>query len=172
MKKVIYGEPERITPTVFCPNFTYTETNVTYPVNQIRFQRTAQGCTLVLPMSDKEQIYGLGLQLKVFSLRGKKLTIRPNADATSATGDSHAPVPFFVSTAGYGIYVDTARNAEFYFGAVMLKKESLKIPEATEIATSMDSLYAARHYSDSNISILIPTAQGCDNLYHRRKQYY
>ena len=32
------------------------------------------------------------------------------------TGDSHAPVPFYVTTRGYGVLVDTARYATFYGG--------------------------------------------------------
>lgn len=39
-----------------------------------------------------------------------------NSDPVADTGDSHAPVPFYVSTAGYGVFVDTARYATFYCG--------------------------------------------------------
>lgn len=117
MKKFTFGTPEQLVPSRFCPDLRYTETAISYPVDAISFTCTARGCLLTLPLAADEHIYGLGLQLKRFDLRGKKYTLRPNADPIAPTGDSHAPVPFFVSTSGYGIYVDTARYAEFYFGA-------------------------------------------------------
>ncbi|HIW80826.1 MAG TPA: glycoside hydrolase [Candidatus Acetatifactor stercoripullorum] len=160
MKKIVFGTPESITPALFCKNFTYIETKINYHTNQIKFRCSARGCSLTLPLGAKEQIYGLGLQLKAFALRGKKLTLRPNADPVAATGDSHAPVPFFVSTAGYGIYVDTARQAEFYFGSSDLKGADGGIREAGDIAVSTEDLYAFRDLGSSNISIFIPAAQG------------
>jgi alpha-glucosidase (family GH31 glycosyl hydrolase) len=39
-----------------------------------------------------------------------------NADPKQDTGDSHAPVPFYVTSEGIGIFVDTARYVTFYFG--------------------------------------------------------
>ena len=45
-----------------------------------------------------------------------KLMLRVNSDPVSYTGDSHAPVPFFVTNKGYGIYFDTARYVEVCFG--------------------------------------------------------
>ena len=162
MKKITYGTPEKFTPVVFCENFSYTETEITYPVDQIKFKCNQRGCVLTLPLGSEEQIYGLGLQLKTFNLRGKKLIIRPNADPVAATGDSHAPVPFFVSTAGYGIYVDTARYAEFYFGSSKFLREREVPVGKKEIASSTEQLYAAKNIGDSNISIQIPAARGVD----------
>lgn len=160
MKKITYGILEKFTPSVFCRGFSYTETEISYRVDRIGFQCTSKGCILTMPLGAREQIYGLGLQLKAFNLRGKKLTIRPNADPVAATGDSHAPVPFFVSTAGYGIYVDTARYAEFYFGSSDLLAHHRKAQERAKIGISTDELYALREQEDSNISILIPAARG------------
>jgi alpha-D-xyloside xylohydrolase len=61
-------------------------------------------------------MYGFGLQLLSFEQRSKKRTIRVNADPRVDSGDSHAPVPFYVTTLGYGVLVDTLRHAEFYCG--------------------------------------------------------
>ena len=162
MKKITYGTPERFTPAVFCKNLSYTETEIAYPVEQIRFKCTPRGCVLVLPLHADEQIYGLGLQLKAFNLRGKKMVIRPNADPIAPTGDSHAPVPFFVSTAGYGIYIDTARYAEFYMGSSYFLAQKLEVPEKKEIAISTEELYTPRDMGEAYISIQIPAAKGID----------
>ena len=162
MKKITFGIPEKFTPTAFCEKLSYTETEIAYPVEQIRFKCTQRGCVLVMPLHANEQIYGLGLQLKAFNLRGKKMVTRVNADPIAATGDSHAPVPFFVSTAGYGIYVDTARFTEFYVGSSYFLAQKLELPEQKEIAISTDELYAPRDMGEAYISIQIPVAQGVD----------
>lgn len=75
-----------------------------------------RGCLIKIPLKPDELIYGLGLQLQSFQQRGLKKMLRVNADPTIDSGDSHAPVPFFVTTGGYGVMIDTARNATFYLG--------------------------------------------------------
>ena len=75
-----------------------------------------RGCLIRIPIKADELIYGLGLQFQSFQQRGQKKMLRVNADPTINTGDSHAPVPFFVTSRGYGVLVDTARYATFYLG--------------------------------------------------------
>jgi len=161
MKKIRFGEPERLVPSLFCKNFNYTESQISYPIEKIEYSVSARGTRLTLPLAEDEQIYGLGLQLKQFNHRCKKLTCRVNADPVSASGDSHAPVPFFVSTKGYGIYIDTARYAEFYFGSSKLLSQIVKKSSAA-ICTTTEELYAAHAAGTSNINIQIPICQGVD----------
>ena len=162
MKKITFGTPESLTPVNYCKGFSYRESEIAYPTHEIQFELTSHGCLLRLPLCEDEHFYGLGLQLKAFDLRGRKFTIRPNADPLAPTGDSHAPVPFFVSTKGYGIYVDTARYAEFYFG----NAKRLQAPTFTEenrtIAVSTDELYQKSLVGRSTIDIHIPVAKGVD----------
>ncbi len=162
MKKLTFGTPEKLTPVTFCKGFRYEEKPITYPVDQIEYKENARGCVLRLPLGADEHIYGMGLQLKAFDLRNKKLTLRPNADPVTAAGDSHAPVPFFVSTAGYGIYVDTARHAEFYFGTAPKLQTDMEACSVSTVGTSTDEIYAAKDYAMSTISIQIPAAKGVD----------
>lgn len=84
---------------------------------------SARGCLIQLPLRSKELIYGLGLQLLSFGQRGKKKVTRVNADPKFDTGDSHAPVPFYITSEGIGILVDTARYATFYFGNLHAKPQ-------------------------------------------------
>lgn len=77
---------------------------------------TARGCRLSLMLEPDEQMYGFGLQLLSFRQRGKKRINRVNADPKGDAGDSHAPVPFYVTTRGYGVLIDTFRHAQFYCG--------------------------------------------------------
>jgi len=118
-----FGEPEALTPVLLRRNEMDREGLSRLPENRciftekdMSFTVTARGCTLALPLTPDEGIYGLGLQLKSFNQRGLKKTLRTNSDPVADTGDSHAPVPFYCSTAGYGILVDTARYVTFYCG--------------------------------------------------------
>lgn len=77
---------------------------------------STRGTFVQLPLHEGELMYGFGLQLTSFQQRGKKRTTRVNADPKGDSGDSHAPVPFYVTTRGYGILVDTYRQAQFYCG--------------------------------------------------------
>ena len=56
-----------------------------------------------LPMSREEEVFGFGLQLKNTRHRGQSRSMRVNADPVGPNGESHAPVPFFVSTKGKGL---------------------------------------------------------------------
>lgn len=162
MKKLTFGTPEDLVPSRFCDTFDYRERNVSYPVDRIRFKSTARGCRLEFPMQAGEQIYGLGLQLKIFNLTGRQMVTRVNSDPISATGDSHAPVPFFVSTAGYGIYFDTARYVEFDFGRPRAGRPS-QYEDEREIAVSTETLYAQREFAgEVTIAVNIPAADGVD----------
>jgi alpha-D-xyloside xylohydrolase len=97
-----------------------------------------RGVLIRVPLDSKEMLYGLGLQLQSFQQRGLKKRLRVNADPARDTGDSHAPVPFYVSTRGYAVFVDTARYATFYLGGKKPKNEAsrahdevfVEVPEA------------------------------------------
>ena len=162
MKKITYGSPEALTPSKFCKDFSYTEKEISYPTALISFKQTASGCRLELPVRKGEQFYGLGLQLKAFNLTGKHFMTRVNSDPVAATGDSHAPVPFFVSTLGYGIYLDTARYVDFDFGKKKASGSASIAPE-NRIMTSTDELYAVKDVEEGSVvSIRIPSAKGID----------
>jgi alpha-D-xyloside xylohydrolase len=99
-----------------------------FSTDQIAFDTSDRGCRVMLPCAERhpkvmpesappgkyESFFGFGLQFKCVNQSGLKRTMRVNADSPVNTGDSHAPVPFYVSTRGYGVYVDTARYASFY----------------------------------------------------------
>lgn len=86
------------------------------PSPSIKGHADSRGFVFDLPLRPDEEIYGFGLQYLTFAQRGKKKKCRVNADPRQDTGDSNAPVPFYVTTEGIGVLVDTARYADFYFG--------------------------------------------------------
>ncbi|WP_396135476.1 TIM-barrel domain-containing protein [Bacillus sp. 3255] len=132
--------------------------------NEIIMKQTPRGVYMEIPLKATEHIYGFGLQLHRTDHTGRKKVIRVNSDPVADTGDSHAPVPFYVSTAGYGVYVDTARYATFYCGTNLRKGASeYKKLEHKEIGTSENELYGYQETEgDRSVVVDVPAAQGID----------
>ena len=161
MKKITFGKPEEFVPSKFCDNLNYMETAVKYDTSKIKMKHTPKGVVVELPLEPDEQIYGFGLQLKSFNHTGYKLTLRVNSDPAANTGDTHAPVPFFVTNKGYGIYFDTARYIEAYCG--FTKKQRRENADNTDIAIDTDELYKKRENREEKyMTVLIPSAEGID----------
>ena len=161
MKKFTFGIPEEIVPSKYCKNFAYHESQVRYSDDKFRFKTTARGCVLEFPLLEEEQVFGFGLQLKGFNHKGHKLTLRANSDPVAYTGDSHAPVPFFVTTQGYGMYFDTARYVEVHCGYG--KNKNREPVENNTIITSPKDLYEKTALRENTVmSVEIPVAKGID----------
>ena len=131
------------------------------PLPPVEGKRTDRGCLVQLPLRPNDQVYGLGLQLLSFAQRGKKKVSRVNADPKFDTGDSNAPVPFYVTTEGIGVLIDTARYATFYFGDARPKPTH---PVASVGAASPDPNYT-HNIQDGDagqITVEVPHAQGVD----------
>ena len=162
MKKFTLGTPEKLVPSLFCKGFNYTETDVSYPASDFVTKQTPRGFLVEFPLESDAQVYGFGLQLKQFNHRGRKLRLNPTADPATNNGDSHAPVPFFVTNKGYGMYFDTARIIEVYCGKTKNSAAPVKADSTSEVMTSTDELYAVRSSGELTMSVLIPAAEGVD----------
>ncbi len=161
MLRMRFGEVERFTPSFFCKGFAYTEGEVSYPIEKICFKRNARGCVVEFPIDADEHFYGLGLQLACFDFAGRKAVVKTNADACTTAGDSHAPVPFIVSTKGYGIYIDTARYMEAYFHR--RKGKAIACSEQVRTGTAFSEIYAERTTGeDLLLTLSISACQGVD----------
>lgn len=161
MRKFSFGSPEAKKPSDYCKTLRYEENACTYDISKVIFKQTERGCVLEFPMQKDENIFGLGLQLNKMNFTGRHAKLRVNSDPIAATGDSHAPVPFFVSTAGYGIYFDTARYIEFDFGK-KIKNRTRIHDEKTDIRLSTKELYQKGSTENACITVCIPVAQGID----------
>ncbi|MBE5039379.1 TIM-barrel domain-containing protein [Ructibacterium gallinarum] len=161
MKKVTFGTPESFVPTKYCKNLLYEETDIQFDISKIEFSVTAQGCILKMPLAADEEVFGFGLQLKGFNHKKSKLCLKVNSDPVANTGDSHAPVPFFVTNKGYGIYFDTARYMEAYCGFVKKRKREDLLH--SEVRTDTQQLYSKTEDSEDTVMMVkIPAAQGID----------
>jgi len=162
MYKLTFGTPEEFTPARFAPAPELQASGTTgFNTGAIRFRVTDGGCVLELPLDNGEEVFGFGLQLKGFNHKGTKKRLRVNADPKMNTGDSHAPVPFYVTTKGYGIYVDTARYAEFYCGFSKIKDRDPVQNNA--IASNAEELYQKNRLNETTLMVInIPAAKGVD----------
>jgi alpha-D-xyloside xylohydrolase len=165
--KATIGMPERFTPVssrlvpAQVEAFAKLPNVDAAPLPAIGGKQTKRGCTVQLPLRPYEQIYGLGLQFLSLAQRGKKKVVRVNADPRFDTGDSHAPVPFYVTTEGIGILIDTARYATFYFGDAR--------PKPTHAVDSVINANPDPNYTHNiqdgdtgQITVEVPRASGVD----------
>ena len=164
--QLTFGEPEAITPVGSRARPPAAEalnemgaTEFPFDLDAVTWRASARGAVLELPLALSEQVYGLGLQLLSFNQRGKKKTLRVNSDPCVDLGDSHAPVPFYLSTAGYGVLVDTARYATFGCASSTKKRDRSQAGNAT--ATSLETMLRGENEVDAGpMTIEVPAARG------------
>ena len=165
--RITVGTPEKFTPvsTRLVPaqteGFASLPSVTAVPDMLVEAKRTERGCTVRLPLRPDEEVFGFGLQLLSFAQRGKKKVARVNADPKIDTGDSHAPVPFYVTTSGIGVLVDTARYADFYFGDAHPKPTH---PAAAVTAANIAPKYTGESSGTETafIYVHVPVAAGVD----------
>lgn len=107
---------------------------------------------LRFPLQKREQIYGFGLNFQTIHQRGRILRLHTDHYGNTDNGRTHAPVPFFVSSNGYGIFINSARYLDVYAGSAV-RKDSKNPPKIQDRNT--DKNWSARPYSDA-VEILIP----------------
>ncbi len=134
-------------------------------VDGFQYRQTKRGLIITLPMDSDEDIYGLGLQLKSVNQAGRKRMLCVNSDPVSDTGEGHAPVPFYVSTAGYGLFIDTFRHVEIYFGTNTQRGQSANMTEVNRPHEefSESALYALKRSGERRQVIIdIKAVDGVD----------
>lgn len=93
-----------------------------------------------LPLGDAERLYGLGMRADGdVNLRLKDFRLR-------VTPSSHAPTPFYISSAGYGVVINAARVLHIQMG-IGNRKDSPNHPE--EIDRTTDKRWSASPQSDA-----------------------
>lgn len=107
---------------------------------------------LRIPLQRKEQLYGFGLNFQTVHQRGKILNLHVDHYGGKDNGRTHAPVPFYVSSQGYGVFINSARYITVYAGSGALK-DSPNALVAKDRNT--DKSWSSRPYSDA-VSILVP----------------
>ncbi|MCJ7447622.1 MAG: DUF5110 domain-containing protein [Bacteroidales bacterium] len=107
---------------------------------------------LRFPLVKDEQIFGFGLNFKTVYQRGKILQLHVDHYGGTDNGRTHAPVPFYVSDMGYGVFINSSRYLTVYAGSGV-RKDSPDAPEERDRNT--DKQWTSRPYSDA-VEILVP----------------
>ncbi|WP_026260193.1 TIM-barrel domain-containing protein [Segetibacter koreensis] len=107
---------------------------------------------LRFPLEKEEQLFGLGLNFKTINQRGRIMTLHVDHYNGIDNGRTHAPVPFYVSTKGYGVLVNSAEYITVYAGTG-IRVNSKHPPKVYNRNT--DKNWEAQPYSDA-VEILVP----------------
>ena len=112
---------------------------------------------LRFPLARDEEIYGLGVDFT--SMRRTGLTYQLHVDHWGGrAGRTHAPVPFYVSTRGYGVFIDTSRYITVSVGLGVRLASADKPPVVDR--TTQSKSWAALPRADA-VEALVP-APGVD----------
>lgn len=173
IQKITFGTPEQYTPEYFRQFSIKKEEIEQISVSRssgiteekIHWKKTKRGITVTLPMETREDIYGFGLQLQGFNQAGRRRYIKVNSDPVANTGESHAPVPFYISSAGYGLFVNTFRYTTFLCGTNSERGQSSGMTAENEIHEEFSeaAIYALKRAKEERkIIIDIPAAEGIE----------
>jgi alpha-glucosidase (family GH31 glycosyl hydrolase) len=110
--------------------------------------------SLRFPLDKEEQLYGFGLNFQTVHQRGKVLQLHVDHYGGKDDGRTHAPTPFYVSSKGYGVFVNSARYINVYAGTAV-RKDSKNPP--IEKDRNTDKSWEAHPYSDA-VEMLVPAA--------------
>ncbi len=107
---------------------------------------------LRFPLEKEEQLFGLGLNFQSVNQRGRILNLHMDHYGGKDNGRTHAPVPFYVSSKGYGVLIDAARYITVYAGTGV-RTDAQNPPILSDRNT--DKNWSSQPYSDA-VEILIP----------------
>ena len=93
-----------------------------------------------IPLGADEKLYGLGLRDDAL------VDLRSRSFELKVTPSTHAPVPFYISSAGYGVLIDTARVLRIQMG-IGNRKDSPWLPP--EVDRNTDRAWSSRYPSDA-----------------------
>ena len=123
----------------------------------IRFELIDGKTYIRFPLDKDEKIFGLGLNFKTVEQRGRIMRLHVDHYGGRDDGRTHAPVPFFVSSKGYGALINSARYIDVWAGT-SVRVDSKNPPVVRDRNT--DKHWEAQPYSD-NLEFLVP-AEGVE----------
>ena len=140
------------------------EGKLPFDINDLKIFITDRGCKVEIPLTDGEELYGFGLQIETFKQRGLRKTPKVNDNPLNGLGYTHAPQPFYVSTKGYGVLVNTARYTTFLCGSNWKNDAFVGMlsDKDKKIATTTDDLYRNQGGGGGRVYVDIPGANGIE----------
>jgi alpha-D-xyloside xylohydrolase len=168
VQKITVGSIDKFTPYSFCaapPNTkalsALPQATTPFKVYDIKIKVTDRGVVVEIPLQDNEQLYGFGMQINSFNRRGLRKRPIVNDNPLNNLGYSHAPMPYYVSTGGYGILINTSRYTTFYCGTAT-KVTDDRASNSPKNALSTTDLYSNNNAASSYVTVDIPGAKGIE----------
>ncbi|MFN8240794.1 MAG: glycoside hydrolase family 31 protein [Bacteroidales bacterium] len=162
--KATVGEPEKLdlltaagsVPAISLPG---EISDPGFPLNKERISAIINDNSIYisLHLDKKEQIYGFGLNFKTVQQRGRILQLHVDHYGGNDNGRTHAPVPFYVSDLGYGVFINSARYLTVYAGTTV-NRDRMDQKDIKDRNT--DRTWTSKPYSDA-VDIRVP-AKGCE----------
>ena len=157
--KAVIGKPDAMTLLSIAdahPNLEamakLPRSNFPLPKGEISMKVVDHKTYLRFPLEKGEQLYGFGLNFKNVNQRGKIFNLHVDHYNGEDNGRTHAPVPFYVSSNGYGVLIDAARYITVYAGSGV-RTDAKNPPELMDRNTNKK--WSAHPYSDA-VEILVP----------------
>ena len=116
---------------------------------------------LRFPLEKNEKIYGLGLNFKTVQQNKRVLHLHVDHFGGGDNGRTHTPVPFFISSKGYGVFINSARYISCYIGTST--RVDSKLPYQEFDRTTQGKDWQVSPLSD-NIEFRIP-AEGVELVF-------
>ena len=107
---------------------------------------------LQFPLDKDEEVFGFGLNFKTIHQRGRIMRLHVDHYGGLDNGRTHAPVPFYVTSKGYGVFINSSRYLDVYAGTGS-RLTSKNPAEALDRNTNPE--WTASPYSDA-VEILVP----------------
>lgn len=157
--KAVAGNPDKITLLSAAGGTANKEAiaalpDIAFPLleNDIEVKVVDHQTYLRFPLDKEEQLFGLGLNFKTVNQRGRILRLHVDHYGNDDNGRTHAPVPFYISSKGYGVLINAARYITVYAGTTV-RADSKNPPVLYNRNT--DKNWDAQPYSDA-VEILVP----------------
>jgi alpha-D-xyloside xylohydrolase len=170
--RVRFGRPEQDVPTAFRQREAMTgqingiggAVELPFALETVLFRRASGRLVVYIPCElPDEEIYGFGLDPGAYRQKGLRKYLTVSAQTWKETGASHGPVPFYVSTAGYGVYVDTARVPFVHVARLTPKGSRTDGLAEAQLETSETALYAGKKVEGQlEVVFDVPAATGVD----------
>jgi alpha-D-xyloside xylohydrolase len=170
--KITYGIPEKHLPTEFKEKPLLKSLNELPQTNMppfdlkgIRFSQMPSGILAEMNVDSSERFYGFGLQTNSFEQRGMRREIRTNSWPVGNAGFSHAPMPFYISSKGYGVLVNSSRYSIFYMASKgKLNKDLIKQTNDRNknVVLNTVELYGKKYSRSDEVSILTEGTKGVE----------
>jgi alpha-D-xyloside xylohydrolase len=169
--RVSLGEQDKFTPYYFLqekPKLSamnqLPEAGTQLDPKNIRIEITPRGAVVHIPLENKEELYGFGLQMGSFQQRGLRKRPIVNDNPLNNLGYTHAPTTFYLSTKGYGIFINTSRYTTFYCGThrQVTADGKTNTNGGNTSAQSVDELYKNKNTNSGEVIVDIPGAKGAD----------